>query len=487
MKMKKIFTGFFAAFVLFLSLIVGASFYVSSLLTEEFIVHQLESLFNARFQLKRFYFSILSGGDLEVEGLAVGKRDRFANKAVPLNKRPALRRKALSMEKLDVHLDFFKLLSGLVYVEGFVFKKPQVNITLYKNGSNNLSPLFTTPAIIRGKPNPAYKPSKPKKEEKEQKKKTKKDSAPLQAQSIPLSASLEKIGIENGHIKFTLAKTGDTLVIEKLNFLVKNIEFDPEDLKNKNSADVIFDMNLRLFTKANKETGLFIFSSKGKVVPFNKRTGRIDPNVVYELFIAENSYVAGFSVLEKLSGKIDLLKKAGVSLDKLREKAVLTSGTSTKVRYKRGTLTILNDMKIITKNFELLAKKGASFRLAKMTHRIDGKLTASAELSKSAVAKIDTVIQKQLRLKKKEAEKLRKKHFSSVIDDGRIFFSFVSSASITNPNIVIKNSLPSLSSLAKEAGQQYLDKEKKKLEKKAKKKAEEELKKQGDKLLKKLF
>ena len=79
-------------------------------------------------------------------------------------------------------------------------------------------------------------------------------------------------------------------------------------------------MELLLFTKAKKETGRFLFASGGRVVPFNRTTGQIDPNIVYDLLVKKNSYIAGFSVLEKLSGKLELLKKAGVSLAKLKEK-----------------------------------------------------------------------------------------------------------------------------------------------------------------------
>ena len=473
--------------------------YLASLVTEEFIVHQLEGLFNARFGLKRFSVSILSGGSLEIEELAIAPRDRFANQAVPLDKRPPLRNKALGMKNLDLHLDLFKLLDGLFHLKGFVLKQPQIHMVLYTDGGNNLSPLFKPPPIVKGKANPKLKAgsasqesqaqaqTQKEKEEKPQKQESAGKSQPLKAQDIPLAASLGKIGIEGGEIELTLQQTGDKLRIQGLDFLVKNIEFDPADLINKNSADINFNMELLLFTKAKKESGRFLFVSGGRVVPFNRRTGRIDPNIVYELLVKRNSYVAGFSVLEKLSGKMDLLKKAGISLAKLKEKAVLSRDTKTRVSYSRGVLTILMDTVFATKEFDFSVQKGARFILTNLSHSMRGAVRASKENSDRSLKSLDKAIQRNLKMQPKEAQELRNKHFQGIIKEGRIFLPFRSQASLRDPDITLEASLPSLSELAKDAGKSLLKKEGEKAKKKLKKKAQDKLKKEGQKLLKKLF
>ena len=152
----------------------------------------------------------------------------------PLANVPPLRNKSLGIKKLDIHLDLFKLLDGLFYLEGFVLKQPQIYMVLYANGANNLNPLFSPPPIVKGKPNPKLKAKAiPQKEEPKSKKTAAAKSQPLKAQDIPLAASLGKIGIENGELELTLQQTGDKVRIQALDFLVKNIEFDPADLKNK--------------------------------------------------------------------------------------------------------------------------------------------------------------------------------------------------------------------------------------------------------------
>ncbi len=486
MKMKKIFIAISASVVLLLGLLVGVSVYVASLLTEEFIVHQLEEIFNARFDLKKYTLSVLSGGDLKIQKFSMGPRDRYANNGVPLAKRPPLKNTAISMEELGLHLDIFKLIDGIFSLEGFVLKKPKIQLVLYANNRNNLSSLFTSPAIVNGRPNQAKKQNEASsnrgKEEKVSDKRLKK-SGTLKAQSVPIAASLGEIGIKGGYVNVLLKKTGDSIRIENLNLLVKNIEFDPKDLKNKNSADIFFDMELRLFTKSKKETGLFLLSSNGRVVPFNQRSGRLDPNVVYSLLVEKGSYVAGFSVLEKLSGQLDLLKKANISLDQLKEKAVLSANSRLKLRYYRDVVSFLRDASLLTKHFDLFLKKGTLFRLTQMTHRMKGELLLSPEISKETIAGIDKNLQKQLKMNPKETVETRNKAFQDIIRGDRIFLSFQSQGSIQSPSVSLHNKLPSISNLLEEAGKQYFRREKEK----GVSKAVDKLKKEGEKLLQNLF
>ena len=489
--MRKFFLSLSIFFAIFLAALIGISVYLRSIITEEFIVHQLEGLFNARVSLERFSIGILSGGTLSIEKLSLGSRDSFANRAVALEKRPPLRNKSLGIKNLDIDLDLFQLFKGVFRLNAFVLYQPEIYMTLHSNGGNNLSPLFAPPAIVRGKANPNLRP-KPKGEPKETKAETDKKkegtkSQPLKAQDIPLAASLGKIGIENGIVELSLQQTGDKVRIEGLDFLVKNIEFDPTDLANKNGADVGFNMKLLLFTKTKKETGRFLLSSGGHVVPFNKRTGKIDPNIVYGLLFKKDSYLSGFSVFEKLSGQMDLLKKANISINSLKGKSVLSRDAKTQVSYSRGTVTILRDTLFATKGFNFNLKKNARFVLTNLSHSMQGELIASQEDSDKAIRNLEQALQKNLKINAKEAQEMRKTHFQTIIKDSRIFLPFRSEGSLRNPDLSLKGSLPSIGDLAKDAAKKNVKRKGKEVKKKTQKKAKKKLQKEGKKLLKKLF
>ena len=368
-------------------------------------------------------------------------------------------------------------------MEGFVLDTPKINMILYANGGNNLSPLFQTPRIVAGKRNPVLdkKKSKPAPKKKKEVTASKGKAAPFKAQDVPIAASLGKIGMENGIIQLSIQKTGDSLRIQNLGLIVKNIEFDPQDLKNKNGADVHFDMQLLLYSKSKKETGKFLLNSQGHIIPFNRRTGRVDPNIIYQLMLKKDSYLAGFSVFEKLSGQMENLKKANISLDKLKEKAVLASDTATKVSYARGVVKILTETKFLTKNFDLIIKKGTHFVLANITHNMRGAIFAPEEDSRKTLKDLDRAISKGLKLNKTEARKMRNKHFHTIIKEDRIYLPFISKGSLSNPDVRLTVKTPSIIDLAKAAGAHLIEQEKAKL----KARANEEIKKETEKQKKK--
>ncbi len=496
MKLIKKLSLIVAGLILFLLLaVVGLSFYVSSLLTEDFIVHQLEGLFNARFALKKYSFSLLSGGDLVLEEVAIGPRDRFANQATPLSKRSPMKGEVLAIGEFGLHLDIFKIFSGVLHIKSFALDKPKIHLILYAKSGNNLSPLFGLPAIVAGKKNPALAKQKKNaaaikqsKEEKEPTKQTNKDSSkPMRAQDIPLAANLEKIGIENGDVKVHLQATGDTLHIKNLDFLVTDIELDPNDLQNKNGANIDFKMQLAIYTKAKQETAHLKLVSGGRVIPFDKRSGRIDPNINYDLNIKKGSYLSGFTVLEKLGDKADSLQKIGVSPAKLKEKFILSADTKTRVNYWRGVIRVLNDFKLLSKSYDFLVKKGALFYVNKASHSMEAEVWLSKADSRKFLLQLDKALEKNLKLSSQEAQGFRDKHFATIIRDGRLYLPFRSKGPFRNPDVNLTAPLPSYQALLKDVGRKVLDKEKKKIKEKVKKKATEELKKEGQKLLKKLF
>ena len=486
---KKLILGL-AAFILVLLLaIVGLSFYVSSLLTEEFIVHQLEGLFNARFSLKKYNFSILSGGDLVLEEVAVAPRDIYANQATPLAKRPSIKNELLSIGKFGLHLDIFKIFSRNIHIKSFALNEPKIRLVLYKNGGNNLSPLFRPPAIVAGKKNPALTAAKKKDKPAPEAKKNKKEAPakPIKAQDIPIAANVEKIGLENGDIQVQLQSTGDNLRIQSLNFLITDILFDPKDLRNKNQAHVNFTMDLSVLTKAKKETARFSLVSGGKAIPFNKKSGQIDPNITYNVNIKKGSYISGFTVLEKLGDKAKSLNKIGVSPAKLKEKFALNADTETKVNYYRGVIRLLSELKSTSKSYDLLLKKGAVFYLASASHTMEGEAWLAESDSRKLLVKLDKALEKNLKLSPNEAKNFRNNNFASIVRNGRLYFPFRSKGPFGNPDVELTASLPSYKSLLKSSGKQLLNREKEKLKTQAKDKAKEELKKQGKELLKKLF
>ncbi len=491
---KKILVFTVAGFLFFITLFVAFSFFIASLITEEFLVHQLEANLNARAVLKKYSVGIFSGGSLTIEGLALGPRDRYANNAVELAKRPKMKNALLEIPQTELSLDLFDLIDGRFTLNHFLIERPKARLTIYKNGGNSLTPLLNRPAIVNGKPNPDYglekqqkkeqkkeepkEPEEPEESKEAQKASQAESDQPFQAQKLPLAASLKKIGISSGHFSVLIALTGDQIEIRDLNFFVTDIEIDPADLKNKNSAHIGFDTDIVILTQKKKETGKLSLRSKGRIVPFDRQSGKVNARLVYNINLKKDSYVAGFSLLEKIDGHLQKLRSAGITITGLGKKAALIEDVEVKLAYNRGLVTILNDPRFPTKNFDLLLKKKSRFQLASSSHNISGGLHSSSEMGRESITSIEKNIKKSTGLSPQEAQKLREKHFSELIQDNRIVLNFSSSGPLADPNVKFLSKLPDFSALLKDAlsarAKQEFEKQKKKLEKKVQSKVAEE-------------
>ena len=469
---------------LFFSAVFGLSLYLKSLITEEFLVHQLESIFNARFDLEHYEIGILSGGSLEISGLSMAERDFYANQGTPLSKRRKIQNPSLTIKSINLNLGLFKILQGIFYLEGFVLKKPVIKLTFYSKGGNSLSHLFQSPKIVRSKL--VKREKEPPLATAEVNKKTKASTEPFKAKNVPLAASLKEIGIKEAQLKVIFQQTGDSILVKDLNFLISNVEFDPNDLKNKNNADISFSTDIFVLSKLKKETTHLILTSKGFVVPFNKKTGQIDPEIVYGLNIKKASYISGLNIFEKLSGQIENLKKIGISIASLQEKAIIRNDTVTKVRYYKGNLKLLKDTIFRTEAFDFTIAKGFVMNLNSLIHSMEGEILVSKKESLKGLSQLDNSIQKKLNLDAKEAKEMRNKHFKNIIKNEQIFFPFQSKGTFTDSHLKLKTTLPDIGSFALDAGKLRLKQEGDKLKEKSRrevnKKVEEEKKKAARKL-----
>ncbi len=490
--MKKILLIAALILILFFGALSAASLYLSSLVTEEFLVHQAEAYLNARVDLKKLRISILSGGDLEVEGFALGTRDRAANLALPLTKRSPMSNKALSLEKLVLDLDLFKLFSGLFHLNGFVVYKAKVSLNIAKDGSNNLSPLFRPPSIVQGKPNPTSDAIPDKKVQKNELAEGEaKPAKAFRAQDIPLAASLAKIGLEDAQLDVRIQATGDRLLIENLYCLAHDIEIDPKALAKKNQVKLDFRMRLAIFTQEKKESARLHFIANGLARPFHKNTGILDPELLLKTKVVEGSYISGLSITEKLRGQADKLQTIGLSLSKLSEKAILSKDVEAQIRMYRSVLTILSDTKFLTQNFGLALNKGAWFHTTQARHKMQGEMWLSKKQSQKNIEQVERGLARSLGISPAEASQLRQSILVNLVKQGQIVLPFHSSGALGKPKVQLQAKLPSLQEIYKKQGKNILQskakQELRKLKDKHGDKLKEAAKEEAKKLFKKLF
>ncbi len=444
--MKKILIIAGSVIGVILVILIGVSMYVSSLINEDFVVQQVEGTFNLRAELAELNVGLFSGASVELRGVALGPRDSYANKGTPLSERKPMTNKTISADNVKLSLQLFPLMDGRLVVEEFIFRKPVVNLVMYRSGSNNLGGLFTTPRVVNGERNPALDAPKQQPAEPEEG-----ADEPFQAKHLGLAGTIDTAGIENGTLNMRLA-AGDKLEFRGLELWLTDIDIDPEDLENHNSAYLSLDTVVHAISRQGQEVGKFILESDGKIVPFDPKTGEVALNIRYDLNLAQSSFVTGFAVVDKLAGDLPDLRQAGVKMNDLAKKAELIRDVKLNVEYGRGLLKFLDDSMLPTKHYDFGLQKGSTIRLADSTHRFRGQLLASESETDVALAGLDRELTNALKGTGADPKEIRNKALAQVIKDGRLHFNFLSSGPLANPNVDLLAEIPSITAMIKSAG-----------------------------------
>ncbi|MCB1318106.1 MAG: hypothetical protein KDK27_19205, partial [Leptospiraceae bacterium] len=402
MKKKLIIIG--GAIVgLILVIFIGLWITIASILNEDFLVSQIESSMNCRAEIEDLDVSLFSAGSISIDGVKIGPRDDEANKGVPMSERTTeLKNPLIASKSIDLSLSLMPLLSKRLELQRLVLTEPYLDLRIRPNGETNLSPLFETPKIVNGERNPALDaPPEPAEAEEEP---ADGEDKPFGASDIPIAGHLERIGIDNGELKLGLS-SGDSLHVQGLDVFLTDIDVDPADLANHNSADLEINADVQLSDRAGNEKGMFLVRSTGTIVPFDpNQAGEFNTDVEYALTLLKGSRVGSFMVVNELMNALPEILKLAVDRDKLKGQAELTHDVNVVVKYNRGLLTFLNEPTFQTKRYDIGLRKGSWIRLTNSTHKFTGKLIATQEDSDKTIAKIDQELERVVKDKGKAQE-----------------------------------------------------------------------------------
>jgi hypothetical protein len=442
--MKKIIAGIGLAIVIPIFLLGIALASLNKIITEEFIVSQLEKSMNLRAEVKKINISIFSAiSGITVEGLKLSKRDNNADNAIPLIERKPLESVLISIDNFDFQLNFLAILKGEIQLKKLILKNPIINMVMYETGGNNLSSLFLPPKTVEGKPNDKVET----KEEVVIQQSSDEDNRPFSVKDLPLSANLKEIGILSGNINLEVQKTRQKLNIDSLNLVINSIDIAPEDLKNHNSIRADFNFVLKILSIESKdEKAKLIFKSNALVSPFIVETGFINPIINYKLSIIKDSYLEGMVILESITNSIPLLKNAGIEPKGLTEKAVLQNNVESEVQYSNGKIKFLQDSLFITKNYDLELKKDSSVTISTNQHEFYSAIKLSKLESDKSLENL-----KKIKIDKPESAEIIDSILSKILKDERLYLPFKSSGNLDNPNIVMNLEIPSILDSIKDA------------------------------------
>lgn len=440
--------GFFA--LILLVLIVGLVF-AGSFITNSFLVKQIESNLNVRAHVEKVninLFSALSG--IEVEGIILAPRDEVANKGIPLEERKPISSGTIQLGKADIKISFLALLTKSLKVNKLVLKEPKISLTMYADGGNNLTALFKTPKTVNGEPNPALSPEalaeKAEAEREAMKEALENPSGPFSIKSIPVAIQMGLVGIQNGDIAVNMQKSGQVIQVKGLDLELTDIDIDGSDLESHNKVDVNFDAEVTVIGKNKNEAAKFLLDTNGKLTPFVVKTGLVNPVVRYNVKMLEDSFLSGFAAFDAISGELPVLNQAGLKLDKLKEKAVLTKDVGFEVEYSNGKITFLDEPTFPSKNYDLQIVKGSYIIATTNYHEMKMGVLYDESESKKSIAGVDDKI-KQATKGNGDPKEYRNRILGNLIKDDRLNIPFRTYGDLRNPNVELGVSVGSLTDL----------------------------------------
>lgn len=479
--MKKIFKCVGIVIGTILAIIIIASIVLMLVISKDMIAEQMEKALNRHVTIEKIdvsIFSVLSG--IEVKGVAISNfktpSQLNALKGKPVDKADLF----VGLESFTFKLKFLPLFKGQFELRELLLSGPKVNIVRYKSGAFNFSDLI--------------KPSKEDKKVEEVKKEE--PSKPVTADSIPVSITIAKVGIEKGTITFIDQSLQQTIMLYNLNALVHDIQIEPKELEKKNQVNVKVDIGIKTIGKTSSgavESFDIGLAARGTVKPFDIKTRILNPEITLK---AGSPYgtMTGLQIFDAIKSNETLANYAGKF--EFLSKDVNWKNGYIDIWYKGGLLKLTNG-KISTDDYTGNFKAHINLNTKAINSDIDMTLNEKHNksiyngIAKSASKLITGNVAKYVK-----PEQVADKGMKYLTNkDGKVYLQFLITGTTDNPKSkLVAPKLPSLMDIIKDLGGDVVNVAKEKAKEKAAEKAEKVAEKTADKAkekatkkLKKLF
>ena len=367
--MKKLIKYTSIAFGGFIVILIGLGIAIKIYVTQDKVIQLIEENINARIEIKDIsvpLWASLSG--ITIENLKIGYRDKEVKKE-PSARKP-MKKPVIGFESFNFKVAILKLITSggkNFQLKTLLFTKPKANIVLYSKGGTNLDILLAPPlgsdsSSVDKKTKSKKKPTKSvappvATEEKE----SPKSSKPFSIKSIDTVIEMGRVGIEKGNFTINIQKINNTLKLQNINAYVDNILVDPNDLKNKNHADLTLNFKALLDENSkNQAVRSFVinFKANSRIHPFNVKTGYVAQQAILEVGLLSGTKFTGVAILKQLKDKTKALNKAGVNLNFLKDEVLLNKDALMTLSYNSGKVTMTSSPRLDTNDFFIRFAKG---------------------------------------------------------------------------------------------------------------------------------
>ncbi len=451
--MKKVLKWLGIVFGGIVLLIVIASVAIMFIVDEKMIAGQMEKTLNRHVTIGNIsvgIFSVLSG--IEVKDVKISNfktPDQLkALEGKPVDKGDVF----VGLKAFKFKVKFLPLLSKRFELKELMLYEPVINVVKGKNGGFNFDDL-TRPKKMTAE----EKAELEKKKAEEAKKKAeapKEPAKPLTADDIPVEISIGKIGMQKGVVTYVDQMLDQTFQIYNLTVMVHSIDIAPKELEKRDSVGLKIEMGIKTMGKVKSgsvESFDMGFSINGKVIPFDKKTRKLDPEVAVKAGMPYGK-MTGLQIFEKVKS-VDALSKYCGKMEFL-SKEMEWKNAFVNVWYKANTVK-LTDGKINTKDYNLTYSGMVNTASKAVGLDLDMVLAEKHQKSiRSGREKNTGKVVKGPVAKYVKPEKITDLAMKQLVNkEGKVYMKFKVTGTMSKPNVdMVAPALKSLTDLVKDAG-----------------------------------
>ena len=417
------------------------SLIVSSLLDRDSVAGWLEEEYNMRVDLRELRVSLL-GGSIDLAGLMMLPRDQHADAGSPLESRPqaAGSQTRVIIRKMSVKVGLLNLLRRQLVINKVLVDGMEVSFLIERDGSPSLETLFEKPEIIRGKTNGELNMPKDRQAGTSGDRGLPENTGEaieidgFSISKIPLATSMDSLEIRNGALYIKIRKNKNRIQVSDIEASVSNLDVDPENLAEHNSAYLKMDARIdvmdrdRVVYYARMAVG-----TRGDIEPFDRQTGVLNPELAINMTLKKDSKIMSLPIIERLTSTLEKLRKAGLDVSDLEDVLVVDDDASVRIALLDGVVRTHAPWYIGLNGHQLLMEQNSWHNTGSDDHQINADLTFSRKVSESALGRANKFISELVgdELAVSVGEFL----FSPVTREGRVYVPFASSGDFNRPKV----------------------------------------------------
>ncbi len=422
-----------------LLLFLAAGLIAKLIITEEFLSKEIESSINSEVEI----------GNASVSLFSVPARITLSDVVLSPKEEDKPSDARIEIERVDLRLSLFSLLAKEFNVTSITVSGADITTTYREDGSTSVEELFSK--SDEGDDSPASPTDGGERGEDSGGEKSDGFNAFEQEEFV---ATLGRLTIENSRANVLLEEMGVKLLCTNLNAELSEMRVDPERLQETDTARLNLSVDVKADSVEGWAYGEMFLSGEASARIFNPKTGETEPDVEGDFSLSKKSWLnTQVPVITKAWSLLGNLRKVGVNVEDLPERASFGRSEAIAVHYHLGKITVRKPLSIWVDDWELAALDNSWLDTGTDMHELNAELLASESASN-----------KFLKAMGKGVDFLPKEARQSVIEsittklyrEGRLFIPLKSTEEFSDPKIRPSGEIPDLADAAKEAGEKLL-------------------------------